>query len=108
MTQVLIDRATLEQALDAFETDDWAKKLTAAKNLRAALANAEPEPLDKSTSIDNFRKLISAATAAELDETRKVFAEILGLKMPAVVEEGDPVSDADAWYFAPGKQKEHP
>ena len=56
MTTITIDRALLEQALDAIESDTvlfsaWTEKMTAARTaLRAALAQEQAEPVQESDS----------------------------------------------------------
>lgn len=47
MTQVTIERELLERALNAFETDDWEKKMQAAIDLRAALQAAPSQPVNQ-------------------------------------------------------------
>ena len=46
MTQVLIDRATLEQLVDC-PASDYERMYALKKQLRAALANAEPKKVEK-------------------------------------------------------------
>jgi hypothetical protein len=42
MTKITIERILLENALTAFETDDWAKKLQSAIDIRKVLQNTCP------------------------------------------------------------------
>lgn len=50
---LLIDKALLEQCLEAFETDEWMKKLMAAQSIRNAL---QTEVIDSESEVSPSKK----------------------------------------------------
>lgn len=80
--KVTVDRALLERCLEAFETDDWGKKMDASKSLRAALAEVAPDKLTYEQIYQAIRPLYTSdaicrnAIEISMDEYRAIEAAI--------------------------------